>query len=380
MKRILVFAVLAGALAASAATARAQGGPMGGAQAPQQNGQVPADANVVQPEASRGALGGLASGAPGVAENVQQLGKGAAAPVVGESKTIVTGGAVAGGAVAGGAVTGGAVTGGAVAGGAVAGTVAGGSTTVVTGTTTVVETQHQQLLSRAQRHWQVARTMQHCMFFSDVQPHVIRRVELFPIGFHHGPFFAPPVGDLELVSVGMVADGVADKGPIYRVSLKNNSTLAARHFRVSLIATLGEITRMSPVVTMNIEELAAGAVGHIDVQLPHGVMALGPQGQPGPFSTLIAAIDSFDELLETDELNNVATFVRGEIAVIETVQETAASAAPAAPAAPAAAPAQAPAAAAPAAPAAPAPAPQDNGELNKLDLDNVNGASELLSK
>ncbi len=370
MKRILVVAVLAGAVAAAASTARAQGGPMGGSVpqqgAPQQN--VPADANVVQPEASRGALGGLASGAPTVGQNVQQLGAGAAAPVVSESKTVVAGGAVAGGAVAAGGTT-----------------VVAGSTTVVAGSTSVVA---QPLMSRAQRHWLVARTLHHCMFFSDAQPHVIHRAELFPIGFPH-PFIAPPVGDLELVSVGMVADGLADKGPIYRISLKNNSTLAARHFRVSLIATLGEIARMSPVVTMNIDELAAGTVGHIDVQLPHGVMTLGPQGQPGPFTTLIAAIDSFDELMETDELNNVATFTRGEIAVIEAAVEApaAATAAPAAVSAPAAAAAPAPAAAAPAAPAesAPAdsapmgaaPAPQDRDEL---DLDTVNGASELLTK
>jgi hypothetical protein len=362
MKRILVFAVLAGAVAASAQMARAQGGPMGGAGAPQQgapqqNVQVPADANVVQPEQSRGALGGLASGAPSVAQNVPQLGQGAQAPVVGESKTVVAGG---------------------VAGG----TVAAGGAAVVGSTTTVVAAE-QPLMSRAQRHWLVGRTLHHCMFFSDAQPHEIRHGDLFPIGFPHGPFIAPPVGgDLELVSVGMVSDGLADKGPIYRISLKNNSTLAARHFRVSLIATLGEITRLSPVVTLNIAELGAGAVGHIDVQLPHGVMSLGPQGQPGPFSTLIAAIDSFDELLETDELNNVATFTRGEIALIETaVEAPAAAAAPAAAVAPAAA-AVAPAAAAaePEAEAPAAPAPQGNGEINNLDLDTVNGASELLTK
>jgi hypothetical protein len=325
---------------------------MGGTPAPQQNAQVPADANVVQPEASRGALGGLASGAPGVAQNVQQLGQAAQAPVVGESKTVVTGGTVAGGAVA------------------------GGGAAVVAGSTTVVATQ-QPLMSRAQRHWLVGRTLQHCMFFSDAQPHVMRRGDFLPIGFGPGPFFAPPVGDLELVSVGMVADGLAEKGPIYRISLRNNSTIAARHFRVSLIATLGEITRMSPVVTLNVDELGAGAMGHIDVQLPPGVMSLGPQAQPGPFTTLIAAIDSFDELIETDELNNVATFTRGEIAVIEAAAVAPAAAAPAA-----AAPAAVQAAPAPAAagPAAPAPAQQDNGELNKLDLDTVNGASELLSK
>lgn len=378
MKRILVVAVLAGAVAASAAAARAQG-PMGDAAAPQQAAPqqtVPPEANVVQPEASRGALGGLASGAPSVAQNVQQLGAGAAAPIVSENKTVIAGGATAGGVVAGGAVAGGAVAG---------GPVATGGTTVVAGSTTVVA--QPQLVSRAQRHWLVARTMHHCMFFSDAQPHIIRRAELFPIGFPHGPFIAPPVGDLELVSVGMISDGLADKGPLYRVSVKNNSTIAARHFRVSLIATLGEINRMSPVVTMNIEELGAGAVGHIDVQLPHGVMTLGPQGQPGPFTTLVAAIDSFDELLEADELNNVATFTRGEIAVIETAVEAPAAApaavAPAAAGAPTAAAAPAPAAAGPApateAPAASDPmgAPQDSDELN---LDTVDGASELLSR
>jgi hypothetical protein len=41
----------------------------------------------------------------------------------------------------------------------------------------------------------------------------------------------------------------------------------------------------------------------------------------GTFTTLVAAIDSFDELIETNELYNVATFTRGEIAVIETTVE-----------------------------------------------------------
>ena len=358
MKRILVIAVLAGAVAAAASAARAQGPDVAAPQnaQPQNVQPAPADTNVVQPEASRGALGGLASGAPGVAQNVQQLGQGAQAPVVGENGAVSAAAPAAGGAIAGGV---------------------GG--TVVAGTATTVVATQQPLMSKAQRHWLVGRTLHHCMFFSDFQPHVIRRGAM-PIGFHPGHFFVAP-GDLELTSVGMVADGLADKGPVYRITLRNNSTIAARHFRVSLIATLGEITQTSPVVTMNIDELAAGAVGTIDVQLPHGVMTLGPQGQPGPFTTLIAAIDSFDELIETNELNNVATFTRGEIAVIETTVEApaAAAAAPAAVApgagAPVAAPAEAPAQGAPA-PAA--PAPQDGSD--QLDLENVDGASELLSR
>src|SRR5262245_36056463 len=69
MKRIFVFAVLAGAFAVPVSMAQAQ---MGDAAAPQQTAPVnpaPSDAEGVQP-AQRGALGGLASGAPSVGQTV----------------------------------------------------------------------------------------------------------------------------------------------------------------------------------------------------------------------------------------------------------------------------------------------------------------------
>ena len=43
-------------------------------------------------------------------------------------------------------------------------------------------------------------------------------------------------------------------------------------------------------------------------------MAMGFQGQPAaPFDTLVVAIDSFDELLEANELNNVRIIRRQEL-------------------------------------------------------------------
>jgi hypothetical protein len=186
---------------------------------------------------------------------------------------------------------------------------------------------------------------------------------------------------------------------------------------VSVIAIHGELTIASPVMTMLIEELAAGAIGHVDVQLPCSVLAMGPKDQPAPFETLVAVVDSFDELIEDTKLNNVATFTRGEIAVIETTETTvvqgaapaeAGVAAPGAVAAPAPGglpPAGAPAGASPGAgpgpaqgiapgpgpgpqsPAqgapsaqAPAPAPQDTSILDQLDLDTASGTSQLFSR
>ncbi len=376
MKRIFVFAVLAGALGVPAGMARAQ---MGDAAAPQQNIQAPsgdnplanaapADGGVVQPAQPRGALGGLASGAPSVAQT-------APAPQDGAIQAPASGGVVAQ----------------APAGQAIAGQAAVAQTGIVAqATTTAVVTTQQSIMSQMQRHFMVSQAFHHCMLFSEFQPHVIRPQAMM-IGFGPGPFFGPVAGDLHLMSVGMVADGIDDKGPIYRITFKNNSPVAARHFRVSLIATLGRLEPTSPVVSLNIPEVAAGAVANVDVQLPCGVMSLGAQAQPGPFSQLIAVIDSFSELFETDKLNNVMTLNRGEITLIETtVAAPAAEAAPAAAAAPAAvAPAVAPGApAAPAAPApeAPAPAPQaapapsQGNELDKIDLDSISGASDLLDK
>jgi hypothetical protein len=328
-------------------------------------GEPAAPNNIVEEGAPRGELGGLASGAPSISTEVQQLARPAQAggPAVG----------VAPGAAA----------------------AAPGAAVVTQGSTqaTVVE---QQTMTTIQDRLVVARVMQHCMFRT-LHDQIIAHGGFMPpvIGIAPAfPFPAPPFGDLEIDSVHMAADAIDAKGPLYRVSIRNNSPLVARHFRVSLVAVLGTLDRHSPVATVEMESIPAQGVAHIDVQMPVGVMNLGPEGKTAPFDTLVVAIDSFDELAETHELNNVATLTREAITVVEGVETTTvapAAAAPAAVAAPApGTPAAGPPVAAPPAVAPePAPAPQQqapqvgpegNVNLDQLDLERAEGTSQLFSR
>ena len=304
MKRIFVFAVLAGAFAVPVEHGP---GPDG------RRGHRAAQRARIQPS-ERSALGGLASGS---AERRAERASGAAAAAAQTAAqrhgcrsasrrcsgsrcrpgrwSLSSGGIAGQGVIAqqgvagqGGSPAGRAGTGRrrqAVAGQAASARRASLAQGVVARGQTVVGMQ-QSFHSQMQRHFLVQQAFHHCMFFSEFQPHVIRPVAR-PWSALPGPFFGPVAGDLELISVGMVADGIADKGPIYRVTFKNHSAIASRHFRVSLIATLGRLEPTSPVVSVNIPEIAPGAIANIEVQLPLGVMTLG--GQPaGPFSQLIA--------------------------------------------------------------------------------------------
>jgi hypothetical protein len=173
--------------------------------------------------------------------------------------------------------------------------------------------------------------------------------------------------------------------------------LPLHQVRVSLIAVLGTFNIGAPAVTAEVKEIGANAIAALDIQMPLTVMALGPQGQTGPFETLIAAVDSFGELPESNELNNVATFTRGAIAVVETTVAAGAAQggpAPATAVAPVAAP-SAPAAGGPAPPAAqapqaapqppaagpaptqPAPTPEENSALEGINLEKADGTSSL---
>ena len=364
MKRIFIFAALAGlatpfGIAAAAEPALGEPGPQ---------------ANVVAPDQSRGSLGGLSSGAPSFSADLRNIG-GSQPGVAAQA---------APGAVA-----------------PADNGPAGGAPAAISSTTSQTAVVENQAVTFITDHRQVQRVIHRCMLgrlHEEGFPAIFDIPEPLP--------FAPipaPFGDLELLSVGMISDAADQAGPMYRITIRNNSPLPADHFEVSLIAVLGELTRSSPVATAHIDRIGANAVGHIDIQLPNGVMAMGPAGSLAPFQTLIAAVDSFDEMAETTEENNVMTLSRVGISVVEVATTTttaAPAAAPAAALAPAAgvagpAPgAPAPGAAAPAAPveggvapaqpeAAPAqPMPSPNGSeaLDSLDLDKIEGTSDLFSR
>jgi hypothetical protein len=367
MKRAFAFALLAGLCAPAGVVLAQAGPPAGGLQNPQ--GPAPQAAvagNPGQPAAAGGIFGQAPGGNAG--------GAGLGNPGLGNP-------GLAGGAPAGGAPVGGAA-------------VASQTTTETTGQATVVSGQ---ALSPIQHPWMINRVIHHCVAKEFEQqfggsPLFAPMVGINPVL----PFPIPAFGDLELLDVDMVADMNGEQGPIYRVSLKNNSPLPVFGVRVSLIAVLGRIDQSSPVVTLPIKEIAAGGIATLDVQMPVAVMQLGPEAARVPFETLVASIDSFNELPESNEFNNVVTVVRTAIDVIEAAQTTtttttvAAGAAPAAVApgpapavapAPAAAPAAieaAPEAAAPMGEPAPmgaaAPSPQDRA-LENLNLENVENAS-----
>jgi hypothetical protein len=140
------------------------------------------------------------------------------------------------------------------------------------------------------------------------------------------PFGRPIVrrmGDLRLISVDMITDATPEMGPLYEVTILNDSVRDAIDFRVSLVAVHGGILPNSPTVTMNVDEIAAGGTATLQVQMPQACLAIEVTGQaPAPFDMLVVAIDSFDELMEGNELNNVAVLERSDI-VIEGATETA---------------------------------------------------------
>jgi hypothetical protein len=213
----------------------------------------------------------------------------------------------------------------------------------------------------------MARTMLHCVTRSprEFKPHVAPRI------VHVGNFFPfppAPVGDLELLGIVQVGEA-AGNCPIYRISFRNNSPVAARNFRVSLIGAVGRVEFDSAVVSLDVDEVAAKATTSVDLTLPAAALAIGPRGRQAPFDTLVVALDSFDELFETDETNNVASFKRGEIVLLETITTVA------------------PVSVAPAVPATPGTSPAvgqglapGNTEVDRIDLDKVNGAVSLFSR
>ena len=134
-------------------------------------------------------------------------------------------------------------------------------------------------------------------------------------------FGADVPGDLVLLDVQLAAPETPDCGPVYQVRLRNDSQVAVEQFRISAVAVLDQIQIDSPCTTVVVGCLKPAEVACVEVKLPIAALGMGViHGQRLPFNTLVVAIDSFDEWVECDELNNVAILKRAEI-VVCTVQE-----------------------------------------------------------
>ena len=140
--------------------------------------------------------------------------------------------------------------------------------------------------------------------------------ELAP-GLMLGTPWTQNTGDLELL--GVQCDGTVDprNGPVFEVTLRNNSQETLEHVTVSAVAVLGQIHEQSPTTVVSIGQIGAAETISIRIQLPASSMVMGPVGSPvQPFEALVVAVDSFDELIESNELNNVSILRRGEIPMI----------------------------------------------------------------
>ncbi len=183
-------------------------------------------------------------------------------------------------------------------------------------------------------------------------------------------------GDLELVCVHLVCDGNATTGPIFEIGMRNNSQIPIGNFRISLVGVLGQIHVHAPTATVHVPRLEAGQESQIRIQLPVTCMSMGLIGQRAEFDTLIVALDSYDELLECDELNNVQILKRCDIGLL--VAPTNAPVVPESGPAQAAPAPSAPSAAVPAVPETPESSPLDNIDLDKLNLDSAQGSAVRL--
>ncbi len=131
------------------------------------------------------------------------------------------------------------------------------------------------------------------------------------------PPSANQFGDLELVDVLLVADGGPGIGPVIQVTVRNSSAISVGNFQISLVGVLGQIHAHCPTARGTVTQIPAGAVASFQLQLPASAMTMRFQGQPtAPFDTVVVAIDSFDELMEANELNNVRIIRRGELPLL----------------------------------------------------------------
>ena len=141
--------------------------------------------------------------------------------------------------------------------------------------------------------------------------------ELAPGLMLSAPPSATVPGDLELLNVALLSDGSPTQGPVVEVIVRNNSQIAVEGFQISVVGVVGQMHAQCPTARGLVSQIAAGSVGQFQMQLPVIGISNGSQAlQPAPFETLVVAIDSFDELLEANELNNVRIIRRAELLAI----------------------------------------------------------------
>jgi hypothetical protein len=125
------------------------------------------------------------------------------------------------------------------------------------------------------------------------------------------------LGDLELLSIQLDSTVDPRNGPVFDIALRNNSRVILENVTVSAVAVVGQINVHSPTAVCSVSRIDEGELTSLRIQLPAASMVLGSAGTPAvPFDTLVVAIDSFDEFVESNELNNVRIIRRTDIPIL----------------------------------------------------------------
>ena len=119
--------------------------------------------------------------------------------------------------------------------------------------------------------------------------------------------------DLELVDLRLVdiGDPAKNLGPRYRVTYRNRGTLPAGNFQVMLLASSDGTPK--PGLPSGSAEVAGVAPG----QLLTADVRLTMTPDISTLTSLIVAVDSASQILETEEANNVAVIDRAKVGMAD---------------------------------------------------------------
>ncbi len=124
----------------------------------------------------------------------------------------------------------------------------------------------------------------------------------------YGPAVVPhaEIGDLELVSVTVHSEGDASCGPTFGVTVRNHSQREVSDFQISIVGVLHRLHPWSPTTVHTVDKICAGEVLECQISLPVEALSMGRAGeQVLCLQTVVVAIDSYDQLVECDESNNL---------------------------------------------------------------------------
>ena len=117
------------------------------------------------------------------------------------------------------------------------------------------------------------------------------------------------LGDLQILQVHRLEQVKPACGPRFAIVIENKSTRRVSDFHVTAVAVFGRIHPFSPNTTIQVDEIAAGEALEIQLQLPIDALSMGNRnGRVLGFQRLVIAIDSYDELVESNEANNLKAY------------------------------------------------------------------------